>query len=44
MAAMTLDPTSQTYDPKPVMEVVAAIPAFLDEAEHLHAELQGRLA
>jgi nucleotidyltransferase substrate binding protein (TIGR01987 family) len=35
---------SQTYDPKPVMEVVAAIPALLEEAEHLHAELQRRLA
>ncbi len=36
--------TSHTYDAKAAMQVVAAIPAFLDEAEYLCAELQRRLA
>jgi nucleotidyltransferase substrate binding protein (TIGR01987 family) len=36
--------TSDAYDAKVAEQVVAAIPAFLDEAEHLYAELQRRLA
>lgn len=36
--------TSHTYNATTAAEVVAAIPAFLDEAEHLLAELQRRLA
>jgi nucleotidyltransferase substrate binding protein (TIGR01987 family) len=35
--------TSHTYDAKAASEVVAAIPAFLDEAEFLQRELQRRL-
>ena len=34
--------TSHTYDAKAAAQVVAAIPAFLQEAEHLLAELQRR--
>jgi nucleotidyltransferase substrate binding protein (TIGR01987 family) len=36
--------TSHTYDAKVASQVVSAIPAFLEEAEHLYAELQRRLA
>ena len=36
--------TSHTYDATVASQVVAAIPAFLEEAEHLYAELQRRLA
>jgi nucleotidyltransferase substrate binding protein (TIGR01987 family) len=36
--------TSHTYDAGAAALVVAAIPAFLEEAEHLCAELQRRLA
>jgi nucleotidyltransferase substrate binding protein (TIGR01987 family) len=36
--------TSHTYDAKVASQVVSAIPAFLEEAEHLHVELQRRLA
>jgi nucleotidyltransferase substrate binding protein (TIGR01987 family) len=36
--------TSHIYNATTAAEVVAAIPAFLDEAEHLLAELQRRLA
>ncbi len=36
--------TSHTYDGAVAAMVVAAIPAFLEEAEHLHAELHRRLA
>jgi nucleotidyltransferase substrate binding protein (TIGR01987 family) len=36
--------TSHTYDATVASQVVAAIPAFLEEAEHLYAELQIRLA
>jgi nucleotidyltransferase substrate binding protein (TIGR01987 family) len=36
--------TSHTYDATVASQVVAAIPAFLKEAEHLYAELQRRLA
>ena len=36
--------TSHTYDDTVASQVAAAIPAFLEEAEHLHAELQRRLA
>jgi nucleotidyltransferase substrate binding protein (TIGR01987 family) len=36
--------TSHTCDARVASEVVAAIPAFLIEAEHLCAELQRRLA
>jgi len=36
--------TSHTYDAKVAGQVVSAIPAFVEEAEHLHAELQRRLA
>lgn len=35
--------TSHTYDAKAAALVVAAIPPFLEEAEHLYAELQRRL-
>ena len=36
--------TSHTYDAKVASQVAAAIPDFLEEAEHLCAELQRRLA
>jgi nucleotidyltransferase substrate binding protein (TIGR01987 family) len=36
--------TSHTYDAKVASQVAVAIPAFLEEAEHLYAELQRRLA
>jgi nucleotidyltransferase substrate binding protein (TIGR01987 family) len=36
--------TSHTYDDTVASQVVSAIPAFLDEAVHLYAELQRRLA
>lgn len=36
--------TSHTYNATAALEVVAAIPAFLDEAEHLCAELGRRLS
>jgi nucleotidyltransferase substrate binding protein (TIGR01987 family) len=36
--------SSHTYDANAALQVVAAIPAFLEEAEHLLAELQRRLA
>jgi nucleotidyltransferase substrate binding protein (TIGR01987 family) len=36
--------TRHTYDAKAASQVVAAIPGFLREAEHLLAELQRRLA
>jgi nucleotidyltransferase substrate binding protein (TIGR01987 family) len=36
--------TSHTYDAGTALQVVAAIPAFLEEAEHFYAELQRRLA
>ena len=36
--------TSHTYDARSAAEVAAAIPAFLEEAEHLYAELQRRVA
>jgi nucleotidyltransferase substrate binding protein (TIGR01987 family) len=36
--------TSHTYDAKVASQVASAIPAFLEEAEHLYAELQRRLA
>jgi nucleotidyltransferase substrate binding protein (TIGR01987 family) len=36
--------TSHTYDAKAALQVVAGIPAFLQEAEHFCAELQRRLA
>ena len=36
--------TSHTYDAKAASQVVAAIPGFLEEAEHLLVELQRRLA
>jgi nucleotidyltransferase substrate binding protein (TIGR01987 family) len=35
--------TSHTYDAKAALQIAAAIPAFLEEAEHLCAELQRRL-
>jgi nucleotidyltransferase substrate binding protein (TIGR01987 family) len=35
--------TSHTYDAEVASQVVAAIPEFLEEAEHLYAELQRRL-
>jgi nucleotidyltransferase substrate binding protein (TIGR01987 family) len=35
--------TSHTYDAKAASEVVAAIPQFLEEAEHFLAELKRRL-
>jgi nucleotidyltransferase substrate binding protein (TIGR01987 family) len=36
--------TSHTYEATVASRVVAAIPTFLEEAEHLYAELQRRLA
>jgi len=36
--------TSHTYSSDAAAQVLAAIPAFLEEAEHLYAELQRRLA
>jgi nucleotidyltransferase substrate binding protein (TIGR01987 family) len=36
--------TSPVYDAMVAMQVVSAIPAFLEEAEHLLVELQRRLA
>lgn len=36
--------TSHTYDEAVALEVVAQIPAFLDEAQHLCARLQARVA
>jgi nucleotidyltransferase substrate binding protein (TIGR01987 family) len=36
--------TSHTYDSGIAAQVAAEIPAFLQEAEHLYAELQRRLA
>jgi nucleotidyltransferase substrate binding protein (TIGR01987 family) len=36
--------TSHTYSAESAASVVADIPAFLEEAEHLYAELQRRLA
>jgi hypothetical protein len=36
--------TSHTYDADAAGLVVTAIPAFLEEAEHLSAELHRRLA
>ena len=36
--------TSHTYDAKVASQVASAIPAFLEEAEHLYAELERRLA
>jgi nucleotidyltransferase substrate binding protein (TIGR01987 family) len=36
--------TSHTYDAKVASQVASAIPAFLEEAEHLYDELQRRLA
>jgi nucleotidyltransferase substrate binding protein (TIGR01987 family) len=36
--------TSHTYDANVASQVTAAIPGFLEEAEHLYAELQRRLA
>lgn len=36
--------TSHTCDAKVASQVAAAIPVFLEEAEHLYAELQRRLA
>jgi nucleotidyltransferase substrate binding protein (TIGR01987 family) len=36
--------TSHTYDVKVASQVASAIPAFVEEAEHLYAELQPRLA
>ncbi|MBV9758265.1 MAG: nucleotidyltransferase substrate binding protein [Alphaproteobacteria bacterium] len=36
--------TSHAYDAKVALEVVAGIPGFLSEAEHLARELQRRLA
>jgi hypothetical protein len=35
---------SHTYDNTVASQVASAIPAFLEEAEHLYAELQRRLA
>jgi len=32
--------TGNTYDSKVALQVAAAIPAFLEEAEHLYVELQ----
>jgi nucleotidyltransferase substrate binding protein (TIGR01987 family) len=34
--------TSHTYDSKVASQVAAAIPAFLEEAQHLYAELRRR--
>lgn len=36
--------TSHTYDERVALEVVAEIPAFLEEARHLCAQLQARVA
>ncbi len=36
--------TSHTYDANVASQVAAAIPAFLEEAEHLYTELTRRLA
>jgi nucleotidyltransferase substrate binding protein (TIGR01987 family) len=36
--------TGHTYDVKVASQVASAIPAFVEEAEHLYAELQRRLA
>jgi nucleotidyltransferase substrate binding protein (TIGR01987 family) len=36
--------TSHTYDAEVASQVAAAIPEFLEEAEHLYAELQRRFA
>jgi nucleotidyltransferase substrate binding protein (TIGR01987 family) len=36
--------TSHTYDAKVAGQVASTIPAFLEEAEYLYAELQRRLA
>jgi nucleotidyltransferase substrate binding protein (TIGR01987 family) len=36
--------TRHTYDAKVASRVASAIPGFLEEAEHLYAELQPRLA
>ena len=36
--------TSHTYDAKVAAQVASAIPAFLEEAEHLYAELRRRIA
>jgi hypothetical protein len=36
--------TSHTCDTTVASQVAAAIPAFVEEAEHLYAELQRRLA
>jgi nucleotidyltransferase substrate binding protein (TIGR01987 family) len=36
--------TSHTYDAEVASQVASAIPGFLEEAEHLYAELQRRLA
>ncbi|MGC2203657.1 MAG: nucleotidyltransferase substrate binding protein [Stellaceae bacterium] len=36
--------TSHTYDANVASQVAAAIPAFLEEAEHLYTELKRRLA
>lgn len=36
--------SSHTYDAKVASEIAAGIPVFLEEAEHLYAELQRRLA
>jgi nucleotidyltransferase substrate binding protein (TIGR01987 family) len=36
--------SSHTYDVKVASQVASAIPAFVEEAEHLYAELQPRLA
>ena len=36
--------TSHTYDAEVASQVAAAIPEFLEEAEHIYAELQRRLA
>ena len=35
--------TSHTYDANTASQIAAAIPAFVEEAEHLYAELQRRL-
>jgi hypothetical protein len=36
--------TSHTYNVRAAAQVASAIPGFLEEAKHLHAELQRRLA
>ena len=36
--------TSHTYNEETALDVVAGIPAFLDEARHLCRELQARAA